>query len=581
MFYSEFILTKKGPLAKIWLAAHWEKKLTKTQVTETDIADTVKGIIQPVVPIALRTSGHLLLGVVKIYSKKVRYVLHDCNETLTKIKLQVIPFTKVDLPEKSLVASVNAITLPERVTELDLVLPEYDVSALSAQAASAFVSDTLTVEEEVTTGSNLVARLQDITVDDFDAWYPEEEATLLPTIPLEQRVAPTPASAEQLRRAEDVFQTGIPFPLLATQEEAWGGAETGFGVEEIPPSPRSVEASRLSVALAELGTPGAVIEVPTAEEVVPPVVPAPTRPRKRPRGVQIDATTEISAKRFKQLLQRGPTRVSSFAPRTPEELVAQQSVAVEAFPTLQDILRQPASGADLPAPFLEMFRRNIEHINVRQPAPPVDVAREGPEEARIRLEEIRRELSPERVEEWGGDVGVTGFEEMPMEPEAARRISALPSPITMIEDDIEDIIFDVYRTPEERRRVSHALGRPAEEEVVAPTISEEEKTKIIEEEMARERELRERSRRDQEELRRTYVESGITDRTLKVMNIFNEAFKAQTEINLNKMIEGKKRITAARCFYEVLVLKTKNFIDVRQESPYADIVIRRGARFNV
>jgi hypothetical protein len=79
----------------------------------------------------------------------------------------------VDLPEKSLVASVNAITLPERVTELDLVLPEYDVSALSVQAASAFVSDTLTVEEEVTTGGNLVARLQDITVDDFDAWYPE------------------------------------------------------------------------------------------------------------------------------------------------------------------------------------------------------------------------------------------------------------------------------------------------------------------------------------------------------------------------------------------------------------------------
>ena len=41
----------------------------------------------PEVPIALRTSGHLLLGVVKIYSRKVKYVLQECNETITKIKL--------------------------------------------------------------------------------------------------------------------------------------------------------------------------------------------------------------------------------------------------------------------------------------------------------------------------------------------------------------------------------------------------------------------------------------------------------------------------------------------------------------
>lgn len=41
MFFSEFVLTKKGPLAKIWLAAHWERKLTKSQITETDINNSV------------------------------------------------------------------------------------------------------------------------------------------------------------------------------------------------------------------------------------------------------------------------------------------------------------------------------------------------------------------------------------------------------------------------------------------------------------------------------------------------------------------------------------------------------------
>jgi len=32
MFYSQIILAKKGPLGKIWLAAHWDKKLTKVRL---------------------------------------------------------------------------------------------------------------------------------------------------------------------------------------------------------------------------------------------------------------------------------------------------------------------------------------------------------------------------------------------------------------------------------------------------------------------------------------------------------------------------------------------------------------------
>jgi cohesin complex subunit SCC1 len=36
---------------------------------------------------ALRLSGQLLLGVVRIYSRKAKYLLDDCNEALLKIKL--------------------------------------------------------------------------------------------------------------------------------------------------------------------------------------------------------------------------------------------------------------------------------------------------------------------------------------------------------------------------------------------------------------------------------------------------------------------------------------------------------------
>ncbi|CAN0285936.1 unnamed protein product, partial [Discosporangium mesarthrocarpum] len=41
MFYSQTILAKKGPLGKIWIAAHWDKKLNKTQIFQTNVNTSV------------------------------------------------------------------------------------------------------------------------------------------------------------------------------------------------------------------------------------------------------------------------------------------------------------------------------------------------------------------------------------------------------------------------------------------------------------------------------------------------------------------------------------------------------------
>lgn len=43
------------------------------------------------VKMALRTSGHLLLGVVRIYHRKAKYLLADCNEAFIKIKMAFRP----------------------------------------------------------------------------------------------------------------------------------------------------------------------------------------------------------------------------------------------------------------------------------------------------------------------------------------------------------------------------------------------------------------------------------------------------------------------------------------------------------
>ena len=80
-------------------------------------------ILHTQVKLALRTTGHLMLGVVRIYSKKEKYLLADCNEAFVKIKMAFRP-GMVDLPEEKREAAVNAITLPEVFHDFDTAMPE-------------------------------------------------------------------------------------------------------------------------------------------------------------------------------------------------------------------------------------------------------------------------------------------------------------------------------------------------------------------------------------------------------------------------------------------------------------------------
>ena len=57
-----------------------------------------EGIIEPVVPLALRMSGHLLLGVVRVYSRQVQYLFADCSDAMHKIRMVRAPVPRVPSP---------------------------------------------------------------------------------------------------------------------------------------------------------------------------------------------------------------------------------------------------------------------------------------------------------------------------------------------------------------------------------------------------------------------------------------------------------------------------------------------------
>ncbi|XP_053308714.1 double-strand-break repair protein rad21-like protein 1 [Spea bombifrons] len=125
MFYAYLLLNKRGVLSKIWMAAHWEKKLTKAHIYECNLESAIQSIITPKVTIALRTSGHLLIGVVRIYHRKAKYLLADCNEALVKMSMAFCPGT-LDLSDNQ-EASYKSITLPEEFPEFDVQLPDVNV----------------------------------------------------------------------------------------------------------------------------------------------------------------------------------------------------------------------------------------------------------------------------------------------------------------------------------------------------------------------------------------------------------------------------------------------------------------------
>ncbi|KAL3348538.1 hypothetical protein AABB24_021953 [Solanum stoloniferum] len=147
MFYSHTFLARKGPLGTVWCAAHLQHKLKKPHYTSTNIPSTVERIMTPEVPIALRTSGHLLLGVVRIYSKQVEYFAEDCKTLLMGV-IKAFSSTNVNLPEDATHAPYSSITLPETF-ELDAIVFDEDLDLNRIKDTHVKSFEEITLEDQI------------------------------------------------------------------------------------------------------------------------------------------------------------------------------------------------------------------------------------------------------------------------------------------------------------------------------------------------------------------------------------------------------------------------------------------------
>ncbi|PKI82477.1 sister chromatid cohesion protein 1 [Malassezia vespertilionis] len=136
MVQHDLLLTKQGPLARAWIAAHWERRLSKAQFLHASIPDGVESLVEHDPPVALRLCGQLLVGIVRLYARKSKYLEDDCNDVLARIQMA---FSNggalVDMAHEQLTLSRAAITLPDVYTAVDLLMPEPGAGAWDSMRA--------------------------------------------------------------------------------------------------------------------------------------------------------------------------------------------------------------------------------------------------------------------------------------------------------------------------------------------------------------------------------------------------------------------------------------------------------------
>ncbi|NXO01582.1 RAD21 protein, partial [Rhinopomastus cyanomelas] len=632
MFYAHFVLSKRGPLAKIWLAAHWDKKLTKAHVFECNLESSVESIISPKVKMALRTSGHLLLGVVRIYHRKAKYLLADCNEAFIKIKMAFRPGV-VDLPEENREAAYNAITLPEEFHDFDQPLPDLDDIDVAQQfSLNQSRVEEITMREEV----GNISILQDNDFGDFGMDDREmmregsafEDDMLVSTSASNLLLEPEQSTSHLNEKSnhleyedqykDDNFGEGndggiLDDKLLSNND---GGifddppalSESGVMMPEQPPhddmddddnvsmggpdSPDSVDPVEPLPTMTDQTT-----LVPNEEEAFalePIDITVKETKAKRKRKLIVDSVKELDSKTIRAQLSDYSDIVTTLdlAPPTKKLMMWKETGGVEKLfslpaqplwnnrllklftrcltPLVPEDLRKRRKGGE--ADNLDEFLKDFENPEV----PREEQQQQQQQQQRDVIDEPILE-EPSRLQESMMEGSRTNLDESVMPPPppqmgVKRKLQQVePEPVLPHAPTQQLEIPPVEMPPEEPQNICQLIP-----ELELLPEKEKEKEKEKEEEEEEEEEDGTGGDQDQEERR-------WNKRTQQMLHGLQRALaKTGAEsISLLELCRNTNRKQAAAKFYSFLVLKKQQAIELTQEEPYSDIIATPGPRFHI
>ncbi|XP_003388470.1 PREDICTED: double-strand-break repair protein rad21 homolog [Amphimedon queenslandica] len=529
MFYATFVLSKKGPLAKVWLAAHWEKKVTKAQVFETDVQKTVDDIISPRVKLALRTSGHLLLGIVRIYSRKQKYLIQDLGEACAKIKMAFRPGA-VDLPSEGGVTTSDTITLPEILQSLESAVADLGATDFQEDKFQSRAED-ITLKDDVTNLNNMLS-LNDFegmgavdndefggVLQEFEMQRDEAETNITDTSHQQQaEVSGGIEPAEPKRQRNDITEFGHGGLVNIDEAEFDGIAEAsveGVAQEQQQQEPMETE----SILPAQ--------EVTTGEEkdfVLPPVdatLQGMNKQRqKRKRKLLIDKEKELRGDIIRaQLMDYSDTlRTVSYPPPTKKMMLSRLGQG-------HDFLFQNPTWLSS-SPLSSLVTRNLHLLPADTEVPLMD-----------ETVEMQREKNPSII---GG-----GGEGAPVDMDAG------PLPI---EEPIHGNDDNPFLPPMQDQDEDESISR------VVPNIPDFEEAET-------------EATPTTETPEAVVEEKKWNKRTQQVLRQLEKGFQQTDSLHFSDIARKCNRKQAASRFYSCLLLAKEGAIKLEQSKPYAAIVI--------
>ncbi|KAM3618851.1 uncharacterized protein V6R79_025901 [Siganus canaliculatus] len=527
MFYTTLFTSKRGPLAKIWLAAHWERKLTKAHVFECNLEASVRDIISPKMKIGLRTSGHLLIGVVRIYSKKAKYLLADCNDALIKIKTAFRP-GQTDLPEEELEATMKAITLIEDFTAFDVQLPDLsEIDVVDHFALNQSRTEEITLKEDFTTGF--------LNLADFGSESQFHQTGLLDT------------SFQSLTQHGDAFgDEDKGFDILDFLTNS-GDAETNDFIQEqteaeIPASSAPSHQRDAEPTEAEIPTPSTTVLLANEDKAfaLEPVAITPDSERKRGkrrRKLIVDQTKELTNEAMREQL-------SDYS-----DLVVPLDMAP---PTQQLMLWKEKGGVD------KLFTQTSSSVVAPQ----------------IKQLFIKSAFRVKRHSVFEEVEGMRQDEQKDLDDESVLTTNTL----SVLDSSVEpEKTFDPELTAVTDENEPYAELRDASRsEVTQPELPSEDSMFVHPSFV--EQDTPSTSLHTQSMLGSQNTEQRrVTRRAQKLVNTLKSSSDAT--FSLGSLCEGGSRQQAATTFYSFLILKKQGVLQLHQKAPYKDIIATPGPKF--
>ncbi|KAJ7515869.1 hypothetical protein O6H91_22G032300 [Diphasiastrum complanatum] len=615
MFYSHQLLSKKGPLGQIWIAATLSSKINRKKAEQIDIGEMCKQILNPVVPLALRLSSILMGGIVVIYHRKVKFLYDDAKEFLMQIKT-VTAIQKVDttsLPKGRSHARFQAITINY---EFDEVYDDIEYAMLRPQTPNKDQEPSVeffVVPNARPMDENLLNQpLQDFQAETIDITLNEDIINYPDILDAEAR------QEEDRILAIDEFALDNLVPVGSIQDELIVDELAAIFEQEAEQHKEQEQEKHESPAKEFLGPQSPEPELP----------PKPSRRGKRKnKKLQLDEEiTEVPASNFNSWLQD----TSSIIYRSQHAKVQAGSEVLK----VQKLLSLPSTclanngeaESEWPTPLMELWNMHLsgwpmlekssekEQVEDLEPASNEEpVAREG--HHATTLDNVEDDVMPPL--ELDIDIGHHEFLRYGS-VEKLRR--ALDTPNAGSEEEflgnqlgLTPILTGQSFRSSRRKRTPQSGRLVLDSEGEAPTTGRSKRSRVSETWRSDSPFLGDYSGRDFllnivsprlsggnlehrseslpgslsqfELLEETGPSQALNPRnsvdiiTASMLQYLREQFNrtlAQKQQSLNKLTEGLAKSQAAKVFFQICVLASNRYLVVVQTEPYGDILISRG-----